>query len=358
MWQRNPVTNMTDEQFAAHLDGKAARFICSGMGYYKGAWAHGSAFKYTDPSKENVLFARAKGLRPDTRTFFYFHSYISAHEDDATTYAADRLLRPDGSHADYRDAKYPLFVPREGTAFAKLQDEMIDLRYELLDLDGIYWDEIAYSAYKYDYSDNWDGYSAAIDPQTHRITRKIANVTLATLPWRTRAAKAIMDRGMLIGNGSAQTRTFTRLHFPRFIETAAITNLTRGQLYTPIALGDHLTERTPRDCYHSMVDGLDFGAVYYWYNDQIVATEPTLTSYMFPITYVRMGQGFVIAEERILTNTSGMFGWDDDSDFEAVVFDDTGKRIDTVDVPRRVVDGKAYAEVRIPGGYSVALIRQ
>jgi hypothetical protein len=352
------LKDITDEQLAANLGGKAAKFICANIGIYAAGEAQGRAFKFTDPTDENLLFARAKRLRPDTKTFFYYHAFISSHEDDPTLYAADRLLRPDGSHANYRQNMYPIFVPREGSAFAAMQDEMIDLRYELLDLDGMFWDEIAYSAYKYDFSDQWDGYTAIIDPQTHRITRKIANVTLATLSWRTTTAEQFLARGLLIGNGAPQTRTFTRLHFPRFIETASITNLVRGQLYTPIALGDHLTERTPRDCYHNMVDGLNFGAVYYWYWDKVVATEPTLTSYMFPITYIRMGEGFIIGEQRIITNRSGRFGWGDDSEFEAVVFDHNGQRTDAVNVPRIVENGKVFAEVRIPEGYAVALIRR
>lgn len=358
MKQRPPVTAMDDGQFLQHLTGKSARYICSSMPYRKGVWAHGTAFKHTDSSLENELFSRARRLQPDTRTFFYFHCYISVHEDDKTAFADAILRRPDGTQADYRDPKYPLFVPRPGSSFAAAQDELLDLRYQRLDLDGIYWDEIEYSAYEYDYSDQWDGVSALIDPTTHRIVRKVANVTLATQPWRLATARRLLDRGRLIGNGAPRTRTFSQLHFPRFIETASITNLTRGQLYTPIALGDHLTERTPVDCYRNMLDALNFGAVYYWYGDQIVATEPTLTSVMFPVTWIALGPGYLIAKERILTNRSGLFGWGDASQFEAVVFDENGRRTDSVSVSRVEKDGKAYGEVRIPQGYGVALIRR
>lgn len=358
MKHRKPVTAMTDEQFKAHLNGKSARAICSSMGHYKGVWAHGTAFKHTDPTGENALFARVRRLAPGTKTFFYLHCYISVHEDDKTTYADAILRRPDGAHADYRDPIYPIFLPRQGNAFAKAQDELINLRFDTLDLDGIYWDEIAYSAYMYDYSDQWDGISAAIDPQSHQITRKIANVTLATLPWRLQTAKRIQARGLLIGNGAPLTRTFTQLHFPRFIETGSISNLTRGQLYTPIALGDHLTEKRPVDCYRNMLDALDYGALYYWYSDQIVATEPTLTSVMFPITPIELGPGYIIGQERILTNRSGSFGWGDKSEFMAVVFDDQGRRTDAIAVPRVVKTGRALAEVRIPEGFGVALLRR
>ena len=41
-------------------------------------------------------------------------------------------------------------------------------------------------------------------------------------------------------------------------------------LYSPIALGDHLTERSEQDAYRVMLRALDFGCVYYWYNDLTV----------------------------------------------------------------------------------------
>jgi len=68
--------------------------------------------------------------------------------------------------------------------------------------------------------------------------------------------------------------------------------------------------------------------------------------------------GYLIGQERILTNRSGLFGWGDDSDFEAHVFDRVGRETEEVKVPRVTRNGKAYAEVRIPEGYSVAIIRK
>ena len=98
--------------------------------------------------------------------------------------------------------------------------------------------------------------------------------------------------------------------------------------------------------------------MYYWYFDQIVTTEPTLTSVMFPITPIELGRGYIIGRERILTNTSGLFGWGDDSQFDVAVFDQRGKRTDSINVPRRMIDGKSFAEVRIAEGYAVGLIRR
>lgn len=357
---RTPFAEFTDDELTAYLDNKTALIACGGVGKHRGRAAHGTGYSHSDKTGEIDLIARIKKVRPRTLTQVYLHVFISVGEDDATRFASDILRRPDGSHGDYSNPMYPIFVPREGSAFAKVQDELIAARWNDFQLDGIYWDELAYSAHKFDYSDkHWDGVTADIDPKTHRIRRKISSVALASQTWREKAAKGIMKRGLLVGNGAPHTRTFTRLHFPRFIETGSINNLTRGQLYTPIALGDHLTERTAADAYQTMLKALNFGGVYYWYYYRVEPhDQPTLTEHMFPITYIEMGPGFVIGKERIVTNRSGLFGWGDDSDFDAYVYDEKGKPTDTVTVAKKTIDGKTYAEVRIAEGYGVAIVRK
>jgi hypothetical protein len=279
-------------------------------------------------------------------------------EELLSRFKRDLILRPDGKPADYSDPLMPMFLPTEGSAWAEAQEKQIDYILKKTGAEGLYWDEMAASAYLYDYNpDHWDGVSAEIDPTTHKIVRKITNVTLASQPWRLRMAKALLRRGALFCNGAPATRSFTQLHFPRFVETGLYSNIVNCQLYTPIALGDHLTERNEVDAYRDMVKGLDYGALYYWYTSSIDATHPTLTSYMFPMTPIDLGHGFIIGKERILTNTSGYFGWGDASLFQAVVFDDRGNQTDKVKIPRVERDGKTFAEVRIPQGYTVALLR-
>jgi hypothetical protein len=271
----------------------------------------------------------------------------------------DLVLRPDGAPADYSDPLMPIFLATEGSVWARAQEAQIDYILKKTGAEGLYWDEMAGSSYLYDYNPrHWDDVSAEIDPNTHKIVRKITNVTLASQPWRLRMVDVLLKRGALFCNGAPATRSFTQVHFPRFVETGLYSNIVNCQLYTPIALGDHLTERNEVDAYHDMVKGLDYGALYYWYTSSIEATHPTLAGYMFPITPINLGHGFIIGKERILTNTSGYFGWDDDSRFKAVAFDDRGNQTDKVKISRVERDGKAFAEVRIPQGYTVAIVRQ
>jgi hypothetical protein len=319
---------------------------------------HGGAWFEKDLSSVKDTAALIREIRPQSKVFVYYHCFCSNGKDDLVKYKDDVMLLANGAVCDYGGGIYPLFLPAAGSPFAKLMKEVLEARYTM-GIDNIFWDEIAYSMYKYDYNPkHWDNCSAQIDPKTHKVISKITNVTLATLDWRLNTAKEIMQKGLLIGNGPPITRTFGKLKFPRFIETGSITNLVLGQLYTPIALGDHLSEKTEFDAYRSMVKGLDYGAVYYWYATMVDATHETLTSSMFPITPVELGMGYIIGKERILTNKSGRFTWGDECKIKSMVYNREGILESKFEVPVTTVNGKTYAEVRIPEGYSVALIRQ
>jgi hypothetical protein len=106
-----------------------------------------------------------------------------------------------------------------------------------------------------------------------------------------------------------------------------------------------------------MVRMLDYGCLYAWYGGQVVPTHPTLTEHMFPFTPVELHAGYVIGKERILTNRSGLFGWGDRSNFAAWVYDRKGRRTEEIKIAAVERAGKTYAEVRIPEGYSAAIVR-
>jgi len=318
---------------------------------------HGSRFKEVNMEQSRIFRQRLKKLYPAAKSSIYFHCFIANGSRDREEFAADAVKTVDGIQCDYAGGNYPIFLPVEGSAFAKRQEELLEARYAL-GIEGIFWDEMAYSMYKYDYNPNhWDGCSAQIDPVTHKMIRKITNVTLATLPWREKIARRIMQRGNLIGNGAPQTRTFSKLHFPRFVETGSITNLVLAQLYTPIALGDHLSERNEFDAYRSMVKGLDYGALYFYYRAEITPTHKTLTAYMYPTTPIEINKGYIIGKERILTNRSGIFSWGDKCKVEVHVFNREGLE-EKYPVKVFEKDNATCIEIRIPEGYSAAVIRK
>jgi hypothetical protein len=50
-----------------------------------------------------------------------------------------------------------------------------------------------------------------------------------------------------------------KCRFPRFVETADIGNLSAAHLFTPIASGDHVTERNEVDSFRWLLRALDWG---------------------------------------------------------------------------------------------------
>ena len=202
-----------------------------------------------------------------------------------------------------------------------------------------------------------DGCSAAIDPRTFKITRKIGSMTLLSSPWRLKQVKRMTegDRPFIV-NGMPVTREMRALKFQAFTETGSITHCAGTLLYSPVALGDHLTERKYADAYANILRALDYGCLYVWY-PHIFHTNRAPTYYYYPFTPIEIHGGYVIGRERIITKKSGLFGWGDRSNFEPHVFDRDGKETGDVKVPTVKRDGKHYAEVRLPEGHLAILVR-
>lgn len=360
-----PVYEWSDEKLAKFIDNKAANFVVKsnyGVRTKQGHparctdWIAGPHTIYRD------FHQRIRKLYPDrsVKTGIYYHCFLDTHQPNQERFAADRALDSAGNHIAYGSHTYMhMYVPtlepgHWGEEIAKVVDVILDD----IGVDGVFWDEFAHSAAPFVYS-HFDGCSADIDPATHKIQRLKGAMPLLSREFRARMVRKIRDRGaVLIVNGAPCTRTLAELKVPAFTETGSISHCRRMLLYSPMALGDHLTERSEKDAYRVMMRALDYGCLYAWYGSNVYPDYPTLTEWMYPTTPIEIHSGYVIGEERIITNRSGLFGWDDASDFTAYVYDRDGRA--TAEHPVRAVqrDGKRYAEVRIPGGYSAAIVRQ
>jgi hypothetical protein len=365
----NSVGKWSDQKITDFVRFKDAKYLCLGPNYprYKGLIAQGTQLQKMDLSGWKTAIARRRRLLPDVKQTAYFHCFLDVSEDVPEKYKDSRLLLANGAQGDYGQSPYKLFVPTLTDSYGAAVAKNIDLILDEMKLDGVYWDEFQKSRYDYSYNDNqWDGYSADINPKTMRITRLKSSVTLLSLPWRLAQAKRILQNHILITNGGApSTKEMRALHHLAFSETGSISHLRGVQLYTPIALGDHLSERSEEDAYHVMLNALNYGALYYWYNDMtVIPTYHTLTQYMFPFTPIELHQGYVIGKERIITNRSGVFGWNDSSPHEVHVYDNTGREVNLKDIKTPTViktlekDNKTWTEIRIGEGWSAAIVRK
>ena len=357
-----PLTEKwSDEQFANFIKFKSANLLCDSIMYpmWHGHYTHGTPFQLVSHDSYKRYVERVRRLAPGAYSCVYFHCFIDTLEDAPQKYADARVLRSDGLQADYGTPGDRIFFPTEQNEFGRAMKRNVDIILNDIKADGVYWDELEYSAYAYHYGEPWDGCSADIDAKTMKIRRLKSSVTLLSQPWRVALIKEIMARGPFIANGQPHTRTMARLKFPRFVETGSISNCALAQIHSPIALGDHLTERSEADAYRNMVAALDYGCVSHWYSDaQVIPAYETLTKFMYPITPVELHEGYIVAKERILTNRSGLFGWGDRSAREVHVFDDTGREVPDFKAPTVERDGATFTELRLAEGWSAAIVRK
>lgn len=361
-FRAGPLTDTwTDEETANFLRYKDVKYSCASIDYplYEGHYPHGTAFQRVSHDNFINAFARRRALVPEVQNLVYFHCFIDVLPDGPERFADARLLMGDGTHATYGQPHDRIYFPRDENAFGPELAKNVDVILDSIGAEGVYWDEHEYSRYLYHYGEPWDGVSGDIDPQTFEVRRLKSSVTLLTEEWRVALAKRILARGPLIGNGPPLTRAMAALEYPCFVETGSITNCAQAHLYSPIALGDHLTEQDEKDAYGTMVAALDYGCVYHWYNDlTVIPTHHHLTRYMFPITPRELHEGFIIGQERILTNRSGRFGWGDASRHEVHVFNNEGIEVDGFNAPFFEENNLTYTELRLPRGYTAAIIRK
>jgi hypothetical protein len=354
----------TDEQVKRYIQNKSANLVVESLFGHENAQGHfafGTAFQQAALGPWQDWVTRMHKLFPDgsVKTAIYYHCFLDTREDSSERFKEDRALDASGKHIDY-GGQYGYmkeYVPTLDNAFGRETAKNIDIILDKIGADGVYWDEFFYSAAKYIYN-MWDGCSADIDLKSLKITRLKGSTTLLSRDFREYHVKRILARGCpFITNGAPYTRTLARLKFQSFTETGSITNCRMMLLYSPVGLGDYLTEVTEVHAYKNMLKSLDHGCLYAWYHVTVVPTHKTLAEYMYPFTPIELHSGYVIGKERILTDRSGLFGWGDRSKFEVHVFDREGKETREIAVPRVERNGKAYAEIRIPEGYSAAIVR-
>lgn len=349
----------SDEQVRNFLEWKNPEYVCATIfPNYKGRYAHGTAFQQVEHESFKKSFARWRGMY-DATYMVYFHCFLDVTDEGVERFADARTLRPDGKQADYGKEDQRIYLPMSDNLYGREVRKNVDIILDEIGADGVYWDEHQYSSVEYHYGEPWDRISGDIDPKTMQVRGLKSSVTLLTEDWRVSLAKYIQSRGPLVGNGAPYTRAMAELNFPCFVETGSITNCTLSHLYSPIALGDHLTEYSQQDAYATMLAALDYGSVYHWYNDMTVTpTHPTLTSHMFPITPMELHRGYIIGEERIVTKVSGKYGWGDASNHEVHVYSERGEEVPDFAAPFTTEDGKTWTELRIGEDWSAIIVRK
>lgn len=323
-------------------------------GEYQYAW--GTAWGRIDHTGNKNLFKYIKEKYPNVRTSLYFHCFLDPSDNAPKDYAENQILKDDGTPAVYGRFGV-MFCPRIGTAYANELKRILDMIFNDLGCDNIYWDEFAVSNAQYTYNEPWDGVSGDIS-SSGKLVRRKSSVRLLSLPWRMEMVKYILSRGDIYTSGNFMLKHAGKFKMQNFVETAAISYCLQTILVSPVALGNHLGERNQIDCYRWMLAALDYGCLYAYYSGRILFAYPTLSEHMYPATPVELHKGYIICQERIITKESGVFGWNDSSKHEVHVYNEIGREVKNFAAPQRTINGCTWTELRLPEDYSAAIIRR
>ena len=359
----------TDDLLRETAEQRGLRFMSSGVWMEREGPVkcyHGEHMLQATAQQERLRenCAAIRRVLPQVKSLIYIHSYINTDPDGPKKHADARITNEDGTpyeNTGYTQQcgitfwyNYPALDPENSyvAAMKRVIDMCLDK--DKIGADGIYWDELDCTSTRHTF-DRWDGHSALLDEQ-HRIRKKMSYVHLISMSAKVQLIEYIFSKGgLLIGNSVATSETLTKLHFPRFVETAAGWYPARSHLYTPIALGDHLTVKDFAGLLEDIRAKLMWGTVYYYYASP---KQPygTITQHMFPFTPVELHRGWLVGRERILTAVPGTFTFGDERPVKVYWYDAAGKLCDQKG-EERVDQGKRLVRLAL-GEKEMAVIER
>ena len=253
-------------------------------------------------------------------------------------------------------------------------------------LDGFYVDSFCGSKHwhiGYGY-DKWDGVTVSMNSATGEITSKYTDLALAGTESRRIFMQYGLDKGgVVVTNGHPIARETQSMPVIRFNESEWVVDVyatpagekpplharpCNAHLASPVALGvrpyrygkEKGEKQYAKIVMLTAIHYLRHGVLYYHYGTYIPETGPGAgehgpINHMFPITPVRLGEGFVIGKERIVTCVSRPFEWSGTGPPKILLFDGRGrdKKHDMKPVQR---DGKWIVDIKLVDWTEIAAV--
>jgi hypothetical protein len=356
---------MTDDLKAQRdcLERRGATWLISSQTSYEeyGHMAEGPAIRLAKVWYEAWIHAveMAHQSGPEYRALLYVHPQICNEPNCQKLYADSIYKDARGKPTTYYGAQYPMFLVTTENAYGKALMKTVEQILTETQCDGFYVDGWSYDPYEWAAEPPWDNCSVNIDPDKHSVTGRITSTVLLQQPWKVNFVKYLREHGkMMLGNGGNMTRTLQQLRMPVFVEawsTAAVVNL---QLDTPYGLGawdDSGNDRARLRMASRMLNNGGLLVPWSW------PDKPEGLHYiklMYPMTPVELHAGVVLAEEKIVTNRSGRFGWPDNSPAQVYVFNGDGRMVENPAV-KEIRDGdELLTEVRMPSDHLAVLVKK
>jgi hypothetical protein len=349
--------------YAQWMRDRDVKIVCGGIPQYPdGMYAHGTGILHAPEwvANERDWISKMREAAPESVPVCYFHAQACTEPGGEEKYADSRLLDAQGNHLGYPYRyRIPLYAPTLGNSYGQALPAFIDVILEEIGAAGVYWDEMSHSVLWYAEDDEWDGVTVAIDLTTHEVTRRIACIPLLTQPLRLSLVKKIRDAGaFLMANTQAPTRTMTQQKIVRFVETGSFTAVRGAHIGCPLGLGNHHDDGTTAEAARNALGIIRESGLYYGHHYVREPEEWNFFEPMFPFTPVELHEGVLIGTDRIVTATSGRFGFPDGAEAEVYVVGSDGLRVEEPDVQEVVEEGNRLYEIRIPGDQFAIVVRK
>ena len=315
--------NMTDEAILKAIKKHNIKYLITWGGY---VWPnpakssppydiiYGSAVMYSQYSGylDNIrkAAARLKKLAPSVKLLPYFHPTLlgTAIPEDIERFKGEICYNQDGTMAARRwkayqkGSKYKKntlcisMLPTNDSPYAKEIEKVMDYYINNLGVGGFFFDEISGDFYDYKKLDNSEpAFSNYIDIDSDGQVYRVRSVGIRANNFMTQLLQGFKDRNIsAFGNGGNLDLYF------RGINSCPVFSEARLNLYqpafsvhlnTPIALWYRPTVETVRMLLN---EGLIPGGT-------SIKWENNLIAHLYPFTPQKIGKGFVIGKEALIT---------------------------------------------------------
>jgi hypothetical protein len=327
-----------------------------------GRYAHGTGILFAPKwvAYERDWIGKMLSAAPEMKALCYFHAQISTEPDGESKYADSKLIDATGHQLGYPYRyRMPLYLPTRENGYGKALWGYVHTCLDKIGASGLYWDEMSHSLVEYAYDAPWDGCSVQIDAKNHAVRGKMSSVALLMQPLELDIIGYLRQHGkFLLANTQATTRTMTRQHVLRFVETGSYSAVVGTHLGCPLGLANHHPEATQADSAKQVREILRRGGIYYGHIFDRAPPRWNFAKVLYPITPVELHEGVVLGQERILAARPGSFGWADGAAADVYVVDREGNRVERPDVEEVRREGCRCYQVRMPPSHFAVLVRR
>lgn len=208
----------------------------------------------------------------------------------------------------------PYFIKGKGNSLFRQHEKEIEHMFALGG-QGIYMDEASLYGSLVDRTFNiWDEHTVEIDPVDCTVKTKIGLLSFLSEEAMYRLFKKVLDKkGVVFANTPPVTKKMRTLNTFRVTETGggAYQRASDTHLYTPIVLTDDQYAKTPAALNYCIREALHKGCLTYYMCSLSMVENQNILEKMFPITPVKIFPDCIIGREKIITQKSGEYWWDD-----------------------------------------------